>query len=126
MIERIGHEQMPRAIHHDSKRVTQAGFEGRALVAPVVCHTNAGNALDTPGGPIPSPHQMIVRIGEEEILLFIQHNPRWPRETAAGWFIRSLVSILTTIAHHSSYETSDGINGTNPSVKAIGNKQCAI
>jgi hypothetical protein len=126
MIERIGYEQMPRAIHHDSKRVTQTGFEGCALVAPVVCHTNAGDAINTPSRPIPSPHQMVVRIGEEEIPLFIQRNPRWPGETAAEWFIRPLVPIFTAIAHHSSYETSDGINGTNPSVKAIGNEQRAI
>src|ERR1700674_1921301 len=106
MIERIGHEQMPRAIHHDSEGVTQAGFEGRALVAPVAGHTNPGNALNTPGGSIPSPDQMVVRIGKVEIPLFIQHNPRWPGESAAGWFIEPLVPILTAIAHHSSYETS--------------------
>src|SRR5580765_1382889 len=126
MIECIGHEQMTRAIHHDSKWVTQAGFEGRALVAPVVCDTNSGNALNTPSGSIPPPHQMIVRIGEEEIPLFIQCNPRWPRETAAGWFIRPLIPILTAVAHHSSYQTSDGINSTNSAIEAIGNEQRAV
>jgi hypothetical protein len=126
MIECVGHEQMPRTIHHDSKGVTQAGIEGRALVAPVVRHTNSGNALNTPSDSIPSPYQMIVRIGEEEIPLFIQRNPRWPRETAAGWFVRPLVPILTAVSHHSSYESSDGINSSNPSVEAIGNEQRAI
>jgi hypothetical protein len=126
MIERIGHEQMARAIHRNSKRVTQTGFEGCALVAPIVCHTSAGDAINTPSGPIPSPHQMVVRIGEEEVPLFIQRHPRWPRETAVGWFIRPLVPILTAIAYHSSDETDVGINGTNPSAKAIGNEQGAI
>src|SRR6266513_2487499 len=126
MIERIGHEQMPWAIHHDSKRVAQSSFEGRAPITPIGGHTHAGDAFNTPSDSIPSPHQMVVRIGHVEISLLVQCNPRWPRETAAGWFIRPLVSIFTAVAHHSSYETSDRINRTNPSVKAIGNEQCAI
>src|SRR5688572_15277648 len=122
MVERIGHQHMSRAIHHDTKRITQSGFEGRAPVTPIGGHTNSGNALNTSGDSIPSPYQMIVRIGEEEIPLFIQCNPRWARKTAAGWFIRPLVSILTAVAHHSSHETSDGINSTNPAVETIGNE----
>ena len=126
MIERIGHEQMPRTTHHDSKRVTQAGFERRALITPVTGHTNASNTFNPSSDPIPSTHQMIVRIGKEEIPLFIQCNPRWPRETAAGRLIRTLIFILTTITDHSSYEAGDRIDGANPSVETIGNEQRAI
>jgi hypothetical protein len=78
MIERIGHEQIPRTSHHDSKGVAQASIEGRTFVASIVCHTNTGDARNTTGSPIPSPYQMIVRIGEEEIPFFVQRNSRWP------------------------------------------------
>jgi hypothetical protein len=74
MIERIGHEHMPYAIQHDAKGVTQASFEGRTPIAPIVGHTHPSNALNTPSDSIPSPNQMIVRISYVEIFLFIQRN----------------------------------------------------
>src|SRR4051812_17697914 len=117
MIECIGHEYMPRTVHHNTKRVAQTGIEGRSLVPSVPCDTNPGNTLNTPYNSIPSPHQMVVRIRDVQIPFFIQRDSRWPRETGTGWLIRPLVPILHAVAHYSSYDTSDGINGTNPSVK---------
>jgi hypothetical protein len=122
MIERIGYEYMSCTVHHNAKWVTQAGVKGYALVASVMGDTNPGNALKMPSDSIPSPHQMIVRIGHVQISCSIQRNSRWPRETGARWFIWSLVPVFSAVAHHSSYHTSDRINSTNPSVKTIGDK----
>ena len=59
-------------------RCKMTEVEGRAFIPPVLCHTNTGDARNASGSPIPSPHQVIIRIGEEEIPFFIERNPRWP------------------------------------------------
>src|SRR6185436_650144 len=84
MIECIGHEYIPRTVHHNAKRVAQTCVEGRCLVASVACNTNPGNTLNTPGTSIPSPHQMVVRIRDVQISLFIQRDSRWPRGLVPG------------------------------------------
>src|SRR5262245_33284281 len=126
MIKCIGNKYMPRVVHHDAKRVTQAGFKGRAPIASVACHTKPSNAHNTPGDTIPSPHQVIVGIGKVQIPLCIQRNPRWTGKTGTVRLLLPLIPILTAVTYHSSYETSVRINNTNPSIKTIGNKQRAI
>ena len=69
-------------------------------------------------GPIAGPGDCPNRSRKDSLL--IQRNPRWTRQAVAGWLIRPLISILTAVAHHSSYDTSDESTARIASIEGIG------
>src|SRR5215510_795578 len=85
---------MPTLINDKAKRITQTGFQRHPPIAPVIGHTDSRKPIEPSGYPIPSPDQMIVRIGDKEMAFGIDRNPGWPRETGRHGFNRTLIPIF--------------------------------
>jgi hypothetical protein len=74
MVERIGYEDAADAVNHNPKRIREAGLRRWSAISALFRLANAGYSVDSAGRSVPSPYQMIVGIGDEQVASGIHGN----------------------------------------------------